>query len=335
MSDILNAAVIGCGAHSPGHFRMIADEPRLRLRGIAELDNQRLQKAASEFRPQGAYLDYRKMLDEGDIDVVYVVTMPGHLLPSVIECLQRGLHVSVEKSPGMTAEETAAMASAARASSAKAIVSFNRRYFPDVLAVRRLVQERGGAIHCAATYNKPLTRIGHGKMGTITPTALMCDAIHHVDLIRWLAGTTLEKAAIPKAVFAATNHGSRGGTDRQNAIVQFDSGSLGVLMSHYGVGSRIQRAEVPAADFSAYMDLTGEHNIELYDSQFEPGQGHGFGSSMEGEIDLESVGGADFNETKHFVDCILNDVEPWSTLDDAIHTMRLCEAIYSGHQGPL
>ena len=44
---------------------------------------------------------------------------------------------------------------------------------------------------------------------------------------------------------------------------------------------------------------------------------------------------ADFDETRHFVDCILNDEDPWSTLDDAVHTMRLCRAIREGHKGPL
>ena len=40
-------------------------------------------------------------------------------------------------------------------------------------------------------------------------------------------------------------------------MVRFDSGACGVLMSHYGVGARIQRAEVHADDFSAYIELTG------------------------------------------------------------------------------
>ena len=47
------------------------------------------------------------------------------------------------------------------------------------------------------------------------------------------------------------------------------------------------------------------------------------------------MGGSGYNEIVHFVDCILEDRKPWSTLDDAVQTMRLCEAIRAGHQGPL
>ena len=70
------------------------------------------------------------MLDRARPDVVYVVTLPGQLLPIVRECLERGIHTSVEKSPGNTSADTAAMIEAEAASTAMAIVSFNRRYFP-------------------------------------------------------------------------------------------------------------------------------------------------------------------------------------------------------------
>ena len=330
--SLLNAAVIGCGGHAQGHFRMIADEPRLHLKAIAEIDPERLGRNNEEHGPEAAFSDYRKMLDECDLDVVHVVTMPGHLLPIVTDCLERGLHVSVEKSPGMNSAETGAMAAAARASSGMAIVSFNRRYFPEVLAVRRLVQERGGAVHCSGTYNKPVSPLGYGDMAATTPPALICDAIHHVDLIRWLAGSAPESAAVPTAVHASTSRGARDGCDRHNAVVHFDAGAIGVMMSHYGVGFRIQRAEVHAEDFSAYLDMTRGPRIELYEAA--SGNGRARGAPME-DLDLEAVGGPGFNETTHFVDCILDGGEPWSTLDDAVHTMRLCEAILRGHRGAL
>ena len=49
MTD-LKAAVIGCGGHAQSHFKMIADEPRLRLAGIAELDEERLRGNRAEWR---------------------------------------------------------------------------------------------------------------------------------------------------------------------------------------------------------------------------------------------------------------------------------------------
>ena len=56
---------------------------------------------------------------------------------------------------------------------------------------------------------------------------------------------------------------------------------------------------------------------------------------MDWKLDLEAVGGPGYNETRHFVDCILDDKTPWSNLQDAVQTMRLCESIRKGHKGTL
>ena len=329
----LRTAVIGCGGHAQSHFHMIAAEPRLELTAIAELNEKRRVQNAAEHQAKHAYANYREMLDVGELDMVYVSTMPGPIKLIVLDCLAAGLHVSVEKPPGMSAAETAELAAAANQSPGKNIVSFNRRYFPQILRLRQMVQQRGGAVHCAATYNKPIVSLGPADPSGMTPDPLLCDAIHHVDLIRWLAGSTPEHAAKPVAVYANVNDGSRDGAHRHNAVVHFDTGTSAVLMSHYGVGTRIQRAEVHAEDFSAYLELTGSPQIVHFEAKSQT-----TGTTNDGaieELDLEPVGGPNFNETRHFVDCILEDRTPWSTLEDAVHTMQLCEAIRRGHKGDL
>ena len=86
---------------------------------------------------------------------------------------------------------------------------------------------------------------------------MIWDAIHHVDLIRWLAGPRRRtEAAIPVEVRGMVQDGERPVCHRHNAVIRFDTGAFGVLMSHYGVGYRIQRAEVHAEDLSVYLDLT-------------------------------------------------------------------------------
>ena len=330
----LKAGVIGCGSHAQRHFAMIAAEPRLRLAAIAEIDPARLKANTAEHRPDRSFADYRQMLAKTDLNVVYVVTMPGQLTPIVLDCLERDLHVSVEKPPGMSSADTERMADAAQRSKGKAMVSFNRRYIPEVLAVRRLARERGGVIHCAATYNQALTTLGTPAMSGIAPDPVICDAIHHVDLLRWLAGSSEGTAARPVEIHATAQDGDRAGAQRQSAVIGFDNGAVGVLMSNYGVGYRIQRAEVHAEDLSVYLDLTRKPRYEVYEA-IPQTDGTTEGRAIQEQLDLGPTGGAGHDETGHFVDCILNDRTPWSTLDDAVYTMRLCEAIRRGHKGSL
>lgn len=331
--DDLRVGVIGCGGHARSHFEMIAAEPRVRLVALAELADERRAEAAQLWSVPG-YADYRKMLDEHDLDIVHVVTMPAHLKAIVLDCLERDINVSVEKSPGMDSAETQDMADAEAASGAKAIVSLNRRYFPEVLAVRRLAREHGGTVNCGAMYNKALSGTLE-RFDTLLPPPIISDAIHHVDLLRWFAGPSEDRAAIPIEVHSVVADGPRPVEHRQNAVIRFDTGTVGSITSLYGVGGRIQRVQIHAQDFSAYLDLTRrERKVEMY--RHTPGkQPTEVGGRVEEPLDLEAVGGPGFNEVKHFVDCILEDRTAWSNLNDAVITMKLCEAIRRGHSGPL
>ena len=99
-------------------------------------------------------------------------------------------------------------------------------------------------------------------------------------------------------------------------------------MSHWSVGYRIQRADVHAENFSAYLDLTSMTSApkcELYEN----------GKPYDKPLDIDAVGGKNFNEVRHFVQCIKENKRPWSTLEDAIKTMELCEAILNGVKGAI
>jgi virulence factor len=312
--DKLNTAVIGTGGHARSHFQMIKTAEEMHLVAACDINEERLRAVQEEYEIEGTFTDYREMIDKCDLDVVYVVTQPEPTADISIYCLEKGLYTSVEKPPGLSAADTRRILEAERKSDGMAIVSLNRRYIPQVLAVRKMILDRGGPIHCAATYNKPIVRI-RDDWGR---SMLINDAIHHVDLLRWFAGDAVE-------VYSESYLGDSPDKQRHNAVIKFANGCRGVMMSHYAVGFRIQRAEVHAENFSAYLDLTGAPKYELYED----------GKSYEKQLDLETVGGVSFNETRHFIQCIKEDKKPWSNLEEAVKTMELCEAILKGVKGSI
>jgi len=144
------------------------------------------------------------------------------------------------------------------------------------------------------------------------------DAIHHVDLLRWFAGDAVE-------VYSESYLGDSDDRQRHNAVIRFAGGCRGVMMSHFAVGFRIQRAEVHAENFSAYLDLTSALECKLYEN----------GKPYEEPLDLDAVGGSGYNETRHFIECIKENKQPWSNLEDVVKTMELCEAIVNGVKGSI
>jgi predicted dehydrogenase len=331
----LKVGVIGCGEHASGHFKMIEREPRMRLVAVADLDEKRLERVRAEHAPEQTFQDYRAMLDAIDLDAVYICTMPMVILPIALECLDRGVNASVEKPAGMNSGETRQMLAAAQASGAKAMVSFDRRFQPEILAVRALLQARGGAEHVVANFHYPslpdLYRdLPDPDLWRRLPPMIICAGIHHVDLLRWLAGRAPEEAAAVDEVFAHAWDGPREGTQRQNAIVRFDTDCHGAVMTHCGVGGG-RPVEAHAEDLSIYFDPAGPFNMF---GRVSPRMFIG-GKPWEQPLDLDAVGGAGFNETTHFADCLLNGAKPWTSLDDAVKSLELCEAILGGHKGPM
>jgi len=312
--DKLNVAVVGTGSHARGHFQMIKDAEEMHLTAACDINLERLEQAKAEYNPDKTFTDYREMVDKCDLDVVYVVTQPEPTAEISIYCLEKGLHTSVEKPPGLSASDTRRILEAEKKSDALAIVSLNRRYIPEVLAVRKMVLDRGGPVHCAATYNKPVSIMGDewGK------SLLICDAIHHVDLLRWFAGDVV-------AVYSESYLGDSKDKQRHSAVIKFANHCRGVMMSHYAVGFRIQRAEVHAENFSAYLDLTSSPRCEIYMD----------GKLYNEPLDLDAIGGRNFNETRHFTQCIKENKQPWSNLEDVVKTMDLCEAIIYGVTGDI
>jgi predicted dehydrogenase len=335
MASELKVGVIGCGEHARGHFKMIELEPRMRLVAVADLDETRLARVRVEHGPEQTFQDYRAMLDAVELDAVYICTMPMAILPIALECLGRGVNASIEKPVGMDSRETRQMLAAARASGAVAMVSFDRRFQPEVLAARALLHERGGAEQVVANFHYPslpdLYRDHPDPdLWRKLPPMIVCAGIHHVDLLRWLAGPSPAEAATAAEVFAHSWNGPREGTQRQNAIVRFDSGCHGAVMTHCGVGGG-RPVEAHAEDLSIYFDPAGPFNLF---GRVAPRMFVG-GKPWEQPLDLDSVGGPHFNETTHFADCLLNGDKPWTSLDDAARSMELCEAILDGHKGPM
>ena len=152
----LKVAIIGAGGHAQSHFTMIKDEAEMDLVAVADIDESRLAHTSDEHGITALFTDYREMLEKVDLDVAYVETFPGPLTDIVVDCLEAGLHTSVEKPPGVTSDDTRRMLEAEQRSTAKAIVSLNRRYFPTVLAIRKMLDERGGPVD----YFAPAVQLG-------------------------------------------------------------------------------------------------------------------------------------------------------------------------------
>lgn len=191
----LKAAVIGCGDVSAIHLEAIAKLDGARLAAVCDSDPARLEAATAALGVPG-FPDHRSLIEAVAPDVVHITTPHNSHASIAADCLERGVHVIVEKPLAHTLEDGRRLVAAAKSSRAKIAVCFQNRYNATAQAMHALLSsgELGAVVGAAATVlwhrdgdyyrSRPWRGTWEGGGGGL----MMNQAIHTVDLLQWLVG---------------------------------------------------------------------------------------------------------------------------------------------------
>jgi predicted dehydrogenase len=140
-NERLNIGVIGVGGRGAGDLAGVASE---NIVAICDVDENRLNAAASKHPKANKYFDYRKLLEQRNLDAVVVATPDHHHAPATIRAMRRGLHVYCEKPLTHTVNEARLIAeTAAKVKTATQMGTQNHEH-PGYLRLVELIQS--GAI---------------------------------------------------------------------------------------------------------------------------------------------------------------------------------------------
>ncbi len=101
-SDKLNIALIGAYGRAKAHYRGLAGE---NVVALCDVNEDHIAIAAKEFPKAKHYVDWRKCLDQKDLDAVVCCTLDHTHAFIANWTLNRGLHMYCEKPLGITVEE--------------------------------------------------------------------------------------------------------------------------------------------------------------------------------------------------------------------------------------
>ena len=315
----IRVAFIGAGGRAVGsHYPSLRDLPGVSICAIAELDEERMTKAAEQFGVKKLYADYKAMIAAEKPDAVYAIMPPHHLFDVAVTVLDMGVHLVIEKPPALTAEQVRQMAILARKKQAIAAVTFQRRYCPVIRAGKAACEERGPVHSAVATFYKNAVGGGPYYRGAID--ILRCDAIHAVDTLRYLCGGEVVSVASDVRRLLADH------VTAHVALVRFSTGCTGVLLTNWMTGRRFFTVEIHAPGISCFADP--EEGGSLYaDGKTEPLRSLD-PAALAGSAEPHRAHGP-YDMNRHFLDCIRRGRQPETNFDDALKTMELCDAIYA------
>lgn len=193
------AAIIGCGDVSSVHCQAIDAVREIELVAVCDTDPEALAGAVERYGVPG-FGDHRALLAQLRPDVVHVCTPHHQHVPVVLDFLEAGVHVLVEKPLAHTLDEAERLVEAAERTDTRIGVCFQNRYNATSQAARELLDsgEFGTVLGATATVMWTRTpdyyrrKPWRGKWETAGGGLLINQAIHTLDLVQWLVGDVVD-----------------------------------------------------------------------------------------------------------------------------------------------
>jgi predicted dehydrogenase len=329
------------------------------LVAICGRDAKNTAEAARRYGYKRHYTDWRKMLDDDEVQLLdNGGPNDAHAEPSIVAA-QAGKHVFCEKPLARSAEEAKTMLDAVRKAGVKHQAAFNYRFVPAVRQAYDLVKsgKLGRIYHYRAVYlqewimpqyQTPLIwrlqkkEAGSGALGDL--------GAHIIDLGRFLIGEIKSVGALTRTFIEERprlDGKGMGKVDVDDAfvsVVEFENGAIGTLEATRYAGGRKNhnRFEINGEKGTIAFDLERLNELEVYWVGEEPKETQGFHrvSVTEGYHPFISnwwphghiLGWehAMVHEVNHLLDCIVNDkdVAPLgATFEDGYRCAVVCDAI--------
>lgn len=310
----IRIGLIGCGGISNAHARGYKSLPDLfQVVATCDLSESLAGERAKQLGAKLVYTDYRKMLEEAEIDAVDIC-LPHDIHAEVANAsMEANKHVIVEKPISVTLEEADSMISTAERTGKVLMVALNERYDPAHQKIKEMIEDgKIGDLLCIRIDHNQNVRMPEGhwirSRARLGGGVLIGSGIHRVDLLRWFGGE-IEKVANFSVYQPERMEG-------EVAVVMsalFKSGCIGEVTAIWAV----RRAP-------------WYEGVWVYGTEGSLYRINGlFWDSPDGYIQIEVEQKDSFTEElRHFGQCIITGSEPLTSGKEARRSLEVVIAAY-------
>jgi UDP-N-acetyl-2-amino-2-deoxyglucuronate dehydrogenase len=278
------------------------------------------------------FLDrYEDVCRHPDLDFVDVCTFPDFRLQPVQACAEAGRHIQVQKPIATTLETAGRMVEIANQAGILLGVVSQHRFDESIQFLAAAVRDGrlGKLIQCDAYvkwYRTPeyYARAEKGSWATVGGGALISQAIHQVDLLRWIAGPIED-------VFGMWQVGARHAIAVEDvvvAVMRYASGATGVIQASTALSPGYpERLELHGTNGSAIV--SGDQLI-AWDVKGDGGEGPRLaGSHASGASDPMAISLTPFErQFQDFAAAIASGRRPLVAGEDGYEALAIVDAIY-------
>ncbi len=230
-------ALIGCGRISTNHVKAVINN-QLEFVAVCDVIPEHMENVLAKHDLQSdttikRYTDYKKLLEENEIDLVGIATESGIHAEIALYCIEKGVNVIIEKPMAMSIADANEIIRRSEEKGVKVSACHQNRFNIAVQEMRNAL-EKGrfgklshGSIHVRWNRNKDYyTQAPWRGTWAQDGGALMNQCIHGIDLLRWMMGNEIDE------VYGVTRqqfHDYLEAEDIGMAVVKFKNGAVGTI----------------------------------------------------------------------------------------------------------
>jgi predicted dehydrogenase len=223
-----SVGVIGAGNFAVRTLLPVLAKSGARLRAIASGGGTSAAIAQEKFGFERASTSVEAILDDGEIDTVFVLTRHDAHARLAARALRAGKHVFVEKPLALTEAELDDVEQAAAESGRLLMVGFNRRFAPLTAELLEALRGRAGPLSIVCTVNAGAIPRDHWTQdAAVGGGRIVGEACHFVDVSRALAQSPIAGVQVT----TAADRDGRPVDDLAHLAIRFRDGSTAVV--HY------------------------------------------------------------------------------------------------------
>ena len=314
MNKQIRTGVIGVGNMGQHHARIYASLPGSTLIGVADTDDDRARVIASRYdvRP---FSDFQRLLDEVEAVSVAAPTTLHHQIG--MECLQRGVHVLIEKPLAASVVEARALANLATSAGLVLQVGHVERFNPTFAELVNVLRDH----QVLAVEARRLSPYASRAADVSVVYDLM---VHDLDLI-----LTLIDAPV-RSIEATGSRIRSPQPDHVLALLSFESGQVASLSASKITQHKVRQLAITSTEAFVVADLL-TRTVMIYRqsaADYFAQRGEVL-YRQEGLIEQVYVPQIEplFAEVQHFLSCVRERRQPLVGSTDAIRVMTVADVI--------
>ncbi len=268
------------------------------------------------------YTSLDEMLDDGEIDAVYIASPTSLHASQTIRCLEAGKHVLCEKPMASNAREVQSMIDVAKKSRLLLMEAIIPTVSPCFKVIRENIHRVGRVRRYFASYCQYSSRYDafkEGKVANAFKPELSNGAV--MDIGVYCLYPMVALFGEPKSIYASANLLSTG-VDGQGTVIANYDGFDGVV-----IYSKIADSMLPT-------EIQGETGTLIIDHINNPGRvqykPHDKSLPVE-DLTVPTPRGVYYEEIHHFIDLLeKGEVEsPWNSLENSLKTIKVIDQVRS------